>query len=75
MDTFSCCVAFGPLGIYLLLLGVIVSVTVPVVSMIGNQAAGLASKLPAGTYLIRARFERVPGAYFRSPDVGFRQPY
>ena len=36
---------------------------------------GLARKLPAGTYLIRARFERVPGAYFRSPDVGFRQPY
>ena len=36
---------------------------------------GLASKLPAGTYLIRARFERVPGAYFRSADVGFKQPY
>ena len=36
---------------------------------------GLASRLPAGTYLLRARFERVPGSYFRSPDVGFRQPY
>lgn len=36
---------------------------------------GLASKLPAGTWYFRARFERVPGAYFRSPDAGFRQPY
>jgi spore germination protein YaaH len=36
---------------------------------------GLASKLPAGTYLLRARFERVPGSYFRSIDAGFRQPY
>ena len=36
---------------------------------------GLASRLPAGTYLVRVRFERAPGAYFRSPDVSFRQPY
>lgn len=36
---------------------------------------GLASKLPAGTYQFRARFERVSGSYFRSPDAGFRQPY
>ncbi len=33
-----------------------------------------ASKLPAGTYLLRVRFERT-GASWRSPDIGFRQPY
>jgi len=36
---------------------------------------GVASRLPAGTYLIRARFERIPGHYFRSQDARFRQPY
>lgn len=35
---------------------------------------GLASRLPAGTYLLRVRFERT-GASWRSPDVRFRQPY
>jgi spore germination protein YaaH len=36
---------------------------------------GLASKLPAGTYILVARFERAPGVYWRSPDARFRQPY
>jgi len=35
---------------------------------------GLASRLPAGTYLFRARFVRI-GASWRSPDARFRQPY
>ena len=33
-----------------------------------------AARLPAGTYLLRVRFERT-GATWRSPDVGFRQPF
>ncbi len=36
---------------------------------------GLASKLPAGTYILVVRFERVAGVYWRSPDARFRQPY
>jgi hypothetical protein len=36
---------------------------------------GLASQLPAGTYILVARFERAPGVYWRSPDAKFRQPY
>ena len=36
---------------------------------------GLASRLPAGTYILVARFERSPGVYWRSPDARFRQPY
>ena len=35
---------------------------------------GLASRLPAGTYILRVRFVRI-GASWRSPDVRFRQPY
>ena len=36
---------------------------------------GLASRLPAGTYILVARFERSPGVYWRSLDARFRQPY
>jgi spore germination protein YaaH len=36
---------------------------------------GLATRLPAGTYIFVARFERAPGVYWRSPDARFRQPY